>query len=123
MNQPAPRFTIHPDGLSTFIAIASNHIHELSRQEQLNQSDITDLNNALPTALYNIGAAFELLALERMEEWVPHILIIAAASFIYIAAADLIPTLHRRSAPGAAFVQFLLVLAGIGTIALFGLGG
>lgn len=67
MNQPAPRFTIHPDGLSTFIAIASNHIHELARQEQLNQSDITDLNNAMQTALYNIGAAFELLALERME--------------------------------------------------------
>jgi zinc and cadmium transporter len=53
----------------------------------------------------------------------PYVLAVSAASFIYIAAADLIPALHRRVSPGSAFFQFLLVLAGIGTIALFGLGG
>lgn len=50
---------------------------------------------------------------------VPYILAISASSFIYIAAADLIPSLHRHRNAGASLRQFLLLLAGIGTIALF----
>lgn len=69
------------------------------------------------------GAVLGYLWLGESMAAMPYVLALSTASFIYIAAADLIPTLHRRSAPGAAFVQFLLVLAGIGTIALFGLGG
>lgn len=69
------------------------------------------------------GAVLGYLWLGEAMAAMPYVLALSAASFIYIAAADLIPTLHRRSAPGTAFAQFLLVLAGIGTIALFGLGG
>ena len=36
------------------------------------------------------------LALERAMSWVPHILTIAAASFLYIAVADLMPRLKRE---------------------------
>jgi zinc and cadmium transporter len=46
----------------------------------------------------------------------PYILAISAASFIYIASADLIPGLHRHTSPRESALQLLLVLAGIGTI-------
>ncbi|MBI3081640.1 MAG: ZIP family metal transporter, partial [Gemmatimonadetes bacterium] len=50
------------------------------------------------------------------------ILGLSAASFIYIAAADLIPGLHRQVAPAASVRQLALLLAGIGSIALLRFG-
>jgi zinc and cadmium transporter len=50
---------------------------------------------------------------------VPYLLALSAASFIYIATADLIPGLHRHVTPAAAMRQFALLLAGIVTIAFF----
>ena len=50
---------------------------------------------------------------------VPYMLAISAASFIYIATADLIPSLHQRLTPLESFRQFSLLLAGIGIIAVF----
>jgi zinc and cadmium transporter len=47
---------------------------------------------------------------------------ISAASFIYIAIADLIPSLHHKSELKQAIRQFIFILAGIGTIALFHMG-
>ena len=52
----------------------------------------------------------------------PYVLALSAASFICIAAADLIPNLHRQTTGAASMSQLLLLLAGIGTIALFGFG-
>jgi len=54
---------------------------------------------------------------------VPYILAISAASFIYIASADLIPGLHRQVSAVASLRQLMLLLAGIGTIAIFHHGG
>ena len=45
-------------------------------------------------------------------------LAIAASSFIYIAVADLIPGLHKRTELGATAQQIALILLGIGAIAL-----
>lgn len=53
---------------------------------------------------------------------VPYVLAISAASFIYIATADLVPNLHRRIAPTESARQVLLLLLGIGTIALLHAG-
>jgi len=50
-------------------------------------------------------------------------LAISAASFIYIATADLIPTLHRQVALAVSLRQLVLLLAGIGTITFFHFGG
>lgn len=50
---------------------------------------------------------------------VPYILALSAASFIYIALADLMPRLHQQIALVASFRQLILVLAGIATIAFF----
>jgi zinc and cadmium transporter len=52
----------------------------------------------------------------------PYILGLSAASFIYIATADLMPALHRQITPAASLRQFVLLLAGIGTIAVFQFG-
>jgi len=48
---------------------------------------------------------------------VPYVLALSAASFIYIAVADLLPGLHRRPAGG--WRQLALIGAGIATIAVF----
>ena len=48
---------------------------------------------------------------------------LSAASFIYIATADLIPGLHRQVTLTASLRQLVLLLAGIGTIAIFHHGG
>jgi len=47
---------------------------------------------------------------------IPNILALSAASFIYIALADLVPSLHRRTTPWQSTLQLALLLAGIGTI-------
>ncbi|MBN1192434.1 MAG: ZIP family metal transporter [Coriobacteriia bacterium] len=50
---------------------------------------------------------------------VPYALALSAASFTYIALADLVPGLHRRISASGWLRQLVLLLAGIGTIALF----
>ncbi len=47
-----------------------------------------------------------------------YVLAVAAASFLYIAVADLIPDLHRRLAPGETVRQLLLIAAGVAAVAL-----
>jgi len=42
------------------------------------------------------GGVTGYLALERAQQWVPYILTLAAASFLYIAVADLMPRLKRE---------------------------
>jgi zinc and cadmium transporter len=54
--------------------------------------------------------------LPLVREAVPYVLAASAASFIYIAVADLIPTLRTRMASSA--IQFILILSGVATIAL-----
>jgi zinc and cadmium transporter len=49
------------------------------------------------------------------------VLVVAAASFIYVAIADLVPELHRQRRVGDAAAQLVLLLAGIGTVQLIGL--
>lgn len=65
------------------------------------------------------GAVIAYYFLGATQEAVPYILAISAASFIYIAIADLVPGLHRQTGLKPALKQFILLLAGIGTIALF----
>jgi zinc and cadmium transporter len=78
--------------------------------------------NGLSSAATLPGALAAYFWLGETREAVPYILAISAASFIYIAAADLIPGLHRQVSLLAAVRQLLLLLAGIGTIAFFRFG-
>ena len=65
------------------------------------------------------GALIAYFFLGATREAVPYILALSAASFIYIAIADLVPILHRQIGITSTLRQLGLMLAGIGTIALF----
>ena len=80
------------------------------------------LLNTLSSAATLPGAVIAYFWLDAVQHAVPFILALSAASFVYIAAADLIPSLHRQVAPAASIRQLMLLLAGIGTIALLRLG-
>jgi len=75
--------------------------------------------NSLSSLATLPGAVAAYVWLDAVRGAVPYILAISAASFIYIATADLIPTLHRQVSTAATLRQVALLLAGIGTIALF----
>jgi zinc and cadmium transporter len=74
--------------------------------------------NSLSAAATLPGAVLAYFWLGDTRAAVPYILAISAASFIYIAAADLIPGLHRQTTAAASLRQLVLLLAGIGTIAI-----
>jgi zinc and cadmium transporter len=74
-----------------------------------------NLISALPTLFAAVGGYYWLDAARQL---LPFVLALSAASFIYIAVADLIPALHRRTGLRDAFSQFALLLGGIGTILL-----
>ncbi len=68
------------------------------------------------------GAILSYYFLKETQEFTAMIMALSAASFIYIAIADLIPGLHRQSSLKQSISQFFFVLAGISTIILFHLG-
>ena len=74
---------------------------------------------------YNIGTGLATLfgalaaygALAHMQQLLPTVLAIASASLLYVAVADLIPSLHRRSEPLETAKQMLWIALGIAIIA------
>jgi zinc and cadmium transporter len=68
------------------------------------------------------GALLGYLSLADLRTALPLVLAVSAASFIYVAVADLIPSLHQRASGLASLRQLTLVLGGIATIGLFQLG-
>ncbi len=57
------------------------------------------------------------LASQALPQVLPYVLAFAAGNFLYVAMSDLIPDLHRGNNTGGVR-QFLLIAAGIVTIAL-----
>jgi zinc and cadmium transporter len=80
------------------------------------------LLNGLSSSTTLPGALIAYFWLGETREAVPYILAISAASFIYIAVADLIPALNRQITLAASVWQFVMLMTGIGTIAFFHLG-
>ncbi len=72
--------------------------------------------NALSGLAAVLGALVGYFALSVVTSWIPQILALAAASMIYIAVADLIPGLHKRTALGESLVQVIFIALGIGSI-------
>jgi zinc and cadmium transporter len=64
------------------------------------------------------GAVIAGYLLAQALEWLPYALAIAAASFLYVAVADLIPGLHRRVDARTSIQQVALIALGIAVIAL-----
>lgn len=63
------------------------------------------------------GALAGHFALADMQRALPTVLAVAAASLLYVAVADLIPSLHRRPHPVETARQMLAIMLGIGIIA------
>jgi zinc and cadmium transporter len=65
-----------------------------------------------------VGGVLGYFALSHGEAFIPYVLAVAAASFIYIAIADLIPGLHEHVGGRALVYQPALMLAGVALIVL-----
>lgn len=76
--------------------------------------------NLLSSLATLVGALLAYFALSDLQEWIPTILGLAAASMIYVAVADLIPGLHKRTELTATLQQVLLICLGVGSILLVG---
>ena len=67
-----------------------------------------------------VGGIAGYFALKPLQEWSYVMLAVAAASMIYVAVADLIPGLHKRTELRATAQQMLLIGAGVFLIWLVG---
>ncbi len=65
-----------------------------------------------------VGGLIAYFALQHVQNLVPTILGLAAASLLYVAVADLIPSLHKRTELRATVSQLLLIGLGVSSIAL-----
>ncbi|MFP5406741.1 MAG: ZIP family metal transporter, partial [Gammaproteobacteria bacterium] len=83
-----------------------------SRQRALVYNVLSGLSSVL-------GGVLGYFALERSQALLPHVLMLASASFIYVALVDLVPDLHRDSRQRGEWKgQFALMMAGIAVVAL-----
>jgi zinc and cadmium transporter len=118
-----------PLGISTALAVMTHEIPQelgdfaillhagYSRQKALVLNIISGLSAI-------VGAVFAIYTLNWLPAVSEYVLAVAAASFLYIAMADLIPDLHRGRTDAKTFRQLALVFGGIITIiALSGLVG
>lgn len=108
-------------GMVTALAIISHEIPQevgdflilLHSGYTKKQAFIFNLASSLATL---IGGLIAYFALQFVMGWIPYILGLAAASMLYVAVADLIPSLHKRTELRATISQVLLIALGIGTI-------
>jgi zinc and cadmium transporter len=112
-----------PLGISTAIAVAAHEIPQelgdfaillhagYSRGRALLLNVLSGLSSAL-------GAVVAFVAFDFVPTLRPYCLALSAASFLYVAMADLIPGLHRGRTDAASMRQILLIGAGIGTMML-----
>ncbi|MBI2829280.1 MAG: ZIP family metal transporter [Acidobacteria bacterium] len=110
-----------PLGVSTAVAVAAHEIPQevgdfaillhagYSRGRAL-------LLNVLSGAASAAGAVGAFLALDKVPRMLPYFLALAAASFLYVAMADLIPGLHRGRTDASSMRQVLLIAAGVATM-------
>lgn len=71
------------------------------------------LYNLLSSLATLLGGVLAFFSLAHLHQYLPYFLALAASSFIYIAVADLIPSLHQRTTARAAFQQIGLITAGV----------
>ena len=79
------------------------------KPEELNKQGLMQF----PTVIGGVVAYFSLSLATGV---VPYVLAIAAASFIYVAVADLIPGLHKRPEFSATMQQLALIILGVNVI-------
>jgi zinc and cadmium transporter len=114
--------TSFPLGLVTTFAVAAHEIpHRVGDFAILVHSGLSrgralflNMATGLASVVGGIAAYF---GLQRAIGALPYALALAAAGFLYIAVAGLIPGLHRRADPRTSLAQIILMGLGVGTIA------
>jgi len=107
-----------PLGVTTAIAVATHEIpQEVGDFAILLSAGYSRMRALWLNVLSGLSAIGGVLvaglAVDRVPGLLPYFLPVAAASFLYIAMADLIPSLHRGPFERQAFPQILVVGAGI----------
>jgi len=74
--------------------------------------------NLLSSLATLVGAFLAYFALSQLVEWIPILLCLGASSMIYVAVADLIPSLHKRTELKATVQQILLIGLGVASVAV-----
>lgn len=72
--------------------------------------------NLLSSVATLVGGVLAYYALGTLQAWIPYVLGLAASSMIYVAVADLIPGLHKRTELHVTAQQVTLISLGIGSI-------
>jgi zinc and cadmium transporter len=109
-----------PLGVSTALAVGAHEIPQevgdfaillhagYSRRRALIVNVLSGLSSAL-------GAFVAWLAFGWLPRALPYFLVVAAASFLYVAMADLIPGLHRGRTDASSLRQIIFIAAGVAT--------
>ncbi len=110
-----------PLGITTAFAVAAHEIpQEVGEFAILLHAGYSRgkalLLNVLSATASAAGAVAALLAFDMVPRLLPYFLALAAASFLYVAMADLIPGLHRGRTDAGSLRQILLIAAGIATM-------
>ena len=112
-----------PLGATTALAVAAHEIPQeagdfailLAAGHSRSRAFLLNLASAAGGLL---GASVMLLFGSQAPGVVPYVLSFAAGNFLYVAMADLIPTLHRGTLDRNAVRQLILIGLGIGTMVL-----
>ena len=67
-----------------------------------------------------LGGVLGYLALEKLQVYIPYVLMISAASFLYIALTDLVPVMHKTHQHESALIQAGFMMTGVGITFLIG---
>lgn len=113
----------HEIGMVTALAIIAHEIpQELGDFIILLHSGYSRVKaffyNLLSSLAMLLGGLLGYFALSNLLTWIPVLLGLAAANMIYIAVADLIPGLHKRTDLKSSAQQVVLILLGILSIAV-----
>ena len=112
-----------PLGISTALAVATHEIpQELGDVAILLHAGFSRRKALMLNIASGLSAIVGAVAAIAALDWIPsvneYILSVSAASFLYIAMADLIPDLHHGRIDARTFRQLFLAAAGIGTIVI-----
>jgi zinc and cadmium transporter len=110
-------------GIVTSLAVAAHEIpQEVGDFAILLQSGYSKgkalLYNVLASLTTVVGGVLAYFSLGDLHDSLPYFLALAASSFIYIAVADLIPSLHKKTDMKTSLQQITLILAGVLLICL-----
>jgi zinc and cadmium transporter len=117
----AAAMTSVPLGITTAVAVTAHEIPQevgdfaillhagYSRGKAL-------MLNGLSAVASIVGAVAAFVAFDQVPALLPYFLALSAASFLYVAMADLIPGLHRGRTDASSLRQILLIGAGVATM-------